>query len=46
MILFTSLKDKENFLFRTDLVEQKDEVVTVCAHHKALILEKYEAHQK
>ena len=43
MILLTSLKeDKEKFLFRNNLVDQKDEVITVCAHHKALILDKYE----
>ena len=42
MILFTSLKKgKEKFLFRTDLVEQKDEVATVCAHNKALILNRH-----
>ena len=33
MLLFTSLKeDKEKVLFRTNLVEEKDEIVTVCAH--------------
>ena len=47
IILFTSLKeDKEKFLFRADLVEQKDEVITVCAHHKALIFDRYEVLQK
>ena len=40
MILFTSLKDKEKILFRIDLLEQKDEVVTVCGHNKALILDR------
>ena len=45
MISFTSLKDKKNFLFKTDLVEQKDKVVTVCAHHR-VILDRYEALQK
>ena len=47
MILFASLKeDKEKNLFRTDLVKQKDEVVTVCAHHKALILDRYKVLEK
>ena len=42
--LFTLLKeDKEKFFFRTDLVKQKDKVV--CAHHKALILDRYEVLQ-
>ena len=46
MILFTSFKeDKEKSLFRTDLVEQNNEVVTVCAHHKAFILHRYEVLQ-
>ena len=43
MILFIppKEKDKKEFLFRNDLVKQKDEVVTVFAHHKAFILNRY-----
>ena len=47
MILLTSLKekDKEKNLFRTDLVKQKHEVLTVYAHQKALILDRYDVLQ-
>ena len=47
MTLFTSLQeDKEKNLFKTDLVGKKDEVITVCVHHKSLILNRYEVLQK
>ena len=42
MISFLSLtEDKEKNLFKTDLVKQKNEAVTVCAHHEAFILNTY-----
>ena len=43
LILFCTFSqaDEEKLYFCTDLTDQKTEVKTVCAHHKALMIDNY-----
>ena len=41
-----SQADEAKLSYRTDLTDRKTEVKTVCAHHKALMIDNYEVLQK
>ena len=45
---FSSLliDDEEKLLHRTNLLDKKEEVNTVCGHHKSLLIDRYEVLQK